>query len=50
MFSDRREAGRRLGARLATMKLERPVVYALPRGGVPVAAGSRPSWARRWIC
>jgi predicted phosphoribosyltransferase len=36
-FSDRGEAGRLLAARLASMKLELPVVYALPRGGVPVA-------------
>lgn len=36
-FADRAEAGRLLGARLAEMGLARPVVYALPRGGVPVA-------------
>jgi putative phosphoribosyl transferase len=37
-FSDRREAGRALGARLATMRLMPPLrVLALPRGGVPVA-------------
>ncbi len=36
-FSDRAEAGRQLGDRLTTMELEAPVVYALPRGGVPVA-------------
>ncbi|NNE51728.1 MAG: phosphoribosyltransferase [Sulfitobacter sp.] len=36
-FADRAEAGRALGERLAEMALERPVVYALPRGGVPVA-------------
>ena len=36
-FPDRAEAGRQLGARLATMGLKRPVIYALPRGGVPVA-------------
>ena len=35
-YSDRADAGRQLAARLATMKLDRPVVYALPRGGVPV--------------
>ena len=37
MFRDRREAGRLLGERLAELKLDRPVVLALPRGGVPVA-------------
>ena len=36
-FSDRAEAGRLLGARLAEAQLEQPVIYALPRGGVPVA-------------
>ena len=36
-FTDRSDAGRQLGARLSGMGLERPVVYALPRGGVPVA-------------
>lgn len=35
---DRREAGRLLAQRVAALKLERPIVYALPRGGVPVAA------------
>lgn len=36
-FKDRAEAGRELGQRLAELKLERPVVYGLPRGGIPVA-------------
>ncbi|HBK08343.1 MAG TPA: erythromycin esterase [Acetobacteraceae bacterium] len=35
-FTDRSEAGRVLAARLTTMNLTNPVVYALPRGGVPV--------------
>ena len=35
-FTDRADAGRRLAARLVGMTLDRPVVYALPRGGVPV--------------
>jgi putative phosphoribosyl transferase len=38
MFSDRAEAGRRLGEELAGLGLVDPVVLALPRGGVPVAA------------
>lgn len=38
MFADRREAGQELAARLREMAIPRPVVLALPRGGVPVAA------------
>ena len=37
-FVDRRDAGQQLAAALKKLTLERPVVYALPRGGVPVAA------------
>lgn len=37
MFQDRTEAGERLADRLGAMALADPVVYALPRGGVPVA-------------
>jgi len=36
-FRDRREAGRRLSRELAGRALRRPVILALPRGGVPVA-------------
>jgi putative phosphoribosyl transferase len=35
-FADRAEAGRALAAELAKLDLVRPVVYALPRGGIPV--------------
>jgi putative phosphoribosyl transferase len=38
MFQDRQEAGQRLGRRLAALKPDHPIVLALPRGGVPVAA------------
>ena len=37
MFADRTEAGRALADRLAGMDLADPVIFALPRGGVPVA-------------
>jgi predicted phosphoribosyltransferase len=36
-FADRRSAGRLLAERLQKFKQERPLVLALPRGGVPVA-------------
>jgi putative phosphoribosyl transferase len=38
LFPDRTSAGRLLAAELAKRALEHPVIYALPRGGVPVAA------------
>jgi putative phosphoribosyl transferase len=38
MFQDRREAGRKLASELLKLKLADPLVLALPRGGVPVAA------------
>jgi putative phosphoribosyl transferase len=37
LFHDRQDAGRQLAARLSRLRDERPVVLALPRGGVPVA-------------
>ncbi len=39
MFRDRVDAGRRLGAVLADLRLGDPVVLGIPRGGVIVAAG-----------
>ena len=36
-FEDRQDAGRKLAERLAPYRDENPVVFALPRGGVPVA-------------
>jgi putative phosphoribosyl transferase len=35
-FRDREDAGRRLAERLSRYRDERPAVFALPRGGVPV--------------
>ena len=37
-FKDRADAGRKLAKALAAYKDQQPVVLALPRGGVPVAA------------
>jgi predicted phosphoribosyltransferase len=37
IFADRADAGRRLTELLSDMELDHPVIYALPRGGVPVA-------------
>lgn len=37
-FVNRKQAGRLLGTELASRKLEKVVVLALPRGGVPVGA------------
>lgn len=37
-FENRRDAGQQLAAALAGYRDQRPVVLALPRGGVPVAA------------
>jgi putative phosphoribosyl transferase len=35
-FRDREDAGRRLAERLVRYLEERPIVLALPRGGVPM--------------
>ena len=35
-FEDRRDAGRRLAGKLSRFRDERPMIFALPRGGVPV--------------
>jgi len=40
-FTDRRDAGRRLAAQLAHLKEQRPVILALPRGGVAVGFAMR---------
>ncbi|MDR3505761.1 MAG: phosphoribosyltransferase [Acidocella sp.] len=37
LFTDRADAGQKLAKRLLHLKDEKPVVLALPRGGVPVA-------------
>ena len=38
VFEDRSDAGRRLAAHLVGLHEEQPIVFGLPRGGVPVAA------------
>lgn len=40
MFKDRVDAGARLAEALEKLNLSDPVVYALPRGGVPVGAAA----------
>lgn len=40
MFKDRADAGARLAEALEKLNLKNPVVYALPRGGVPVGAAA----------
>jgi putative phosphoribosyl transferase len=37
LIIDRQDAGRQLAERLLTLKEKKPVVLALPRGGIPVA-------------
>ena len=37
LFFDRTDAGRQLASRLKALDLPDPVIYALPRGGVPLA-------------
>lgn len=37
-YSNRDDAGRKLAAELVKLNFDSPLVYALPRGGVPVAA------------
>lgn len=37
-FRDRQDAGRRLAEKLIAYKQEHPLIFALPRGGVPIAA------------
>jgi putative phosphoribosyl transferase len=37
-FADRKQAGSQLAERLELLGLHDPIVVALPRGGVPVAA------------
>lgn len=38
VFADRGQAGRLLAGKIVPMALERPLLLALPRGGVPIAA------------
>src|SRR5271169_1703473 len=38
VFADRTHAGRELAAELLGLRHERPLVFGLPRGGIPVAA------------
>ena len=40
IFQDRTEAGKKLGQTLRIQKIDRPILVALPRGGLPVAAAA----------
>ena len=44
MFTNRSDAGKKLANALAGFRDERPVILALPRGGVPVAAEIARPW------
>jgi putative phosphoribosyl transferase len=48
-FRNRAEAGHRLAQKLARLKGEPVTGFALPRGGVPVAAPIAATLTRRWI-
>ena len=37
MFENRTEAGQRIAEAIAERSYDEPIVYALPRGGVPIA-------------
>lgn len=36
IFSDRQDAGRQLAAKLKRFAAQKPIIFALPRGGVPI--------------
>jgi len=38
MFENRLEAGKKLAQALIRLKMDNPIIYALPRGGVPIGA------------
>lgn len=40
LFNDRTEAGKKLGQKLSLQKITHPILVALPRGGIPVAAAA----------
>ena len=40
IFQDRTDAGKKLGQKLSKQKIDRPILVALPRGGIPVAAAA----------
>jgi putative phosphoribosyl transferase len=42
IFANREDAGKRLGEHLRSLELQRPVLLAIPRGGIPVAVAAAP--------
>lgn len=49
-FLDREDAGKQLAEKLLEYKDTKPVVLALPRGGVPIGVEVAKALDALWIC